>query len=123
MMKKLFGMTLMIALVLVAATTMYAQSGGGFSIDWFSVTGSGKSKSDDNRFELTGSVSVFGGGAATGGDFTLNSGLYPQSGGVPTAVDLATDRTATRAFAPLVVVLVGLLLLSGLAVRQVVARR
>lgn len=125
MMKKLIGTVMMVALVLVGATTLYAQAREPFSIDWFSVTGGGNSKSDDDRFEVTGSVSVFGGGAATSGDnrFTLNSGLYPQSSGVPTVVDLATDSTATGTSTPLVVVLVGLVILSGLVMRQIVARQ
>lgn len=62
-----------------------AQSGGGFTLDWFSVDGGGGT-SGGGAFALSGAIGQpDAAGTMTGSDFTLAGGFWPGATGVTPA--------------------------------------
>ena len=66
-MRKTLAVLFLIVGFMLLTTTIHAQSGGGYQIVCFSTTWAGQSNSAGGKYALSGSVSVTGEEASTGG--------------------------------------------------------
>lgn len=77
--------------LLVSAVTVFAQTGGVFTLDWFSVDGGGGA-STGSTYTLVSSIGQPDAGNASGGQFTLAGGFL--------SAGLAAPSTPTRTTTP-----------------------
>lgn len=69
---------LMAVVVLFAASSVLAQSGGGFDLSWFTVD-SGGGESSGGGFTVNGTIGQPDAGQVSGGDFTVSGGFWDAS--------------------------------------------
>jgi hypothetical protein len=67
-------------LLLLAASTVLAQSGGGYDLSWSTVDGGGGTFSTGGGYSLGGTAGQADAGVMQGGGYTLAGGFWP--GGV-----------------------------------------
>lgn len=72
--------------LLVSAVTVFAQTGGAFTLNWFSTDGGGGT-STGSPYTLVSSIGQPDAGNASGGQFTIAGGFL--SAGLPTATAIA----------------------------------
>ena len=67
---------LAVCLLLLAASTVLAQSGGGYDLSWSTVDGGGETFSSGGVYTLGGTAGQPDAGLLTGGSYTLGGGFW-----------------------------------------------
>jgi hypothetical protein len=67
---------LAVCLLLLGASTVLAQSGGGYDLSWSTVDGGGETFSSGGVYTLGGTAGQPDAGLLTGGSYTLGGGFW-----------------------------------------------
>ena len=70
----------LVALTLLIAVPILAQTGGGYDLTWSSIDGGGGTSSSGG-YTMSGTTGQFDAGRTSGGDYTLVSGFWAAAGG------------------------------------------
>ncbi len=70
-------------LLLLAASTVLAQSGGGYDLSWSTVDGGGYTFSTGGVYSLGGTAGQPDAGVMSGGIYTLSGGFWPGAAPPP----------------------------------------
>ncbi|MCB0202231.1 MAG: hypothetical protein KDI03_19355 [Anaerolineae bacterium] len=94
-MKHIIPLLAALALLLIPAAGVHAQSGGTFQLDWFTADGGGAIGLSGGTFDLGSTAGQPDAAAAAGGNFTLQGGFWNPSSAAPLAVTLASFTATT----------------------------
>ncbi len=73
-MKRAVFLLILVAALFAWRVTALAQSGGSYTLDWFTVNGGGKS--GGGSYALVGTIGQSNAGAMSGGSYTLMGGFW-----------------------------------------------
>ncbi len=94
-MKSISLLGAVIALALIAAGGVHAQSGGSFELTWFTLDGGGVMALSGGTFELDSTAGQPDAAELIGGTFALQGGFWNPSSTAPLAVTLASFSAVT----------------------------
>ena len=74
------ALLVLVALTLLIAVPILAQTGGGYDLTWSSIDGGGGTSSS-GAYTMSGTTGQFDAGRTSGGGYTLVSGFWAAAGG------------------------------------------
>ncbi|MCB9153155.1 MAG: hypothetical protein H6649_03740 [Caldilineae bacterium] len=95
-MKHIIPLLAALALLLIPAAGVHAQSGGTFQLDWFTADGGGAIGLSGGTFDLGSTAGQPDAAAAAGGTFELQGGFWNRAATGPLAVTLASFGATTE---------------------------